>query len=79
MKIKINILESLERKGRAAIKNLPEFRRLEREKLAVEKGVASGKYSRQQGVDLKSLLRARRERLLNRVLYRMLKAPAQTA
>ena len=77
--MKIKTFESLERKARATIKNLPEFRRLDRKKRAIEKGLAVGKYSGRLAAALKSLLRLRRRRLLNRELYHLISEAAQTA
>lgn len=67
---------TLERKARAAVKSSPHGRLLERKKLATEKGLAAGKYSRRQAADLKSLLRLRRKRLLNREIYKSMRAKA---
>jgi hypothetical protein len=79
MKMKFKRLESLERKARASIKNKPEFRRLDLKKRAIEKGLAAGIYSRRLAAELKSLLRLRRRRLLNRELYHLISEAAQTA
>ena len=67
----------LDRKARAAIKKLPAFRSLERTKLRIEKRYLAGKISRRQAMDLKSILRSRKCRLLHREVYRLLKLPAQ--
>jgi len=77
--MRIRILESLERKARAAIKNLPEFRRLERKRLVVQKRLDAGTISKRLAADLRGILRSRRRHLQNRELYRLLKVAAQKA
>ncbi len=69
---------TLERKARAAIKNRPEFRRLERKKLSIEKNLAGGKVSKVQAGVLRKLIGLRRRRLVNREIYGLLcvNAPA---
>jgi hypothetical protein len=70
MKIK---LSTFVRKARAEVRNSPAGRRLEQEKLNTMKLVTAGKRSQQWGSDIKRLLRVRRQRLLNREMYRLLK------
>jgi len=74
--MRIRILESLERKARAARKQLPAWSGLESKRLAIEKRLAAGKISRRMAADLKGLLRLRRKRLLHREIYRLLTAAA---
>jgi hypothetical protein len=71
--MRIKILERLESKARRAIKILPEVRRLDREKLAVEKGLAAGYYSIPQARVLKHSLRVTRQLYLVQELYRLVK------
>lgn len=73
--MRIRILESLERKARAAIKNRPEVRALEREMIAVEKGLAIGKYSIQVARELKGGLRLLRRSYVLKEVYRLMRQP----
>jgi len=67
---------TLERKARAAIKNRPEFRRLERKKMSIEKSLAGGKVSKSQAGVLRKLIGLRRRRLVNREIHGLLCASA---
>lgn len=68
-----NPLRRLESKARAAIKNSPEVRRLDRKKLDVQKRLVAGKLSGRQAAELKFLLRLRRKRFLLRAIYRLMR------
>lgn len=70
--MRLRILEPIERKARAAIKSRPEFRRLERKKNFIAKGVTAGRYSPRQGKDLMRLLRCRRRLLVVREMQNIL-------
>lgn len=69
--MRLRILERLERKARAAMKTRPEFRLLQRKKIALEKRITLGKISSHLASDLKSILRLRVKRLLHREIYRL--------
>ena len=58
------------------MKKTPAFRKLERKRLSIERSRATGKCSGRLARELKSILRSRRRRLLNRELYLLVKAAA---
>jgi hypothetical protein len=67
-------MATLERKARAAIKNHPEARKLDRKKIMVGKGLATGKYSTRQAAVMKSCLRRIRQILLLQKIYKSMRA-----
>ena len=54
--MRLRILEPLERKARAAIKDTPKQRAINRKQSAMEKHFAAGKISKRMFDDLKALL-----------------------
>jgi hypothetical protein len=74
LKMRLRILEPLERNARAAIKSRPEFRRLERERSSIIKMLTAGKYTPPQARGLLQLLRLRRKILMLREVYLMMRA-----
>jgi hypothetical protein len=60
------------KKARSLMKKLPQFRQLQRQKLALEKRLAAGKISERMATDLKRLVGLRVKRLLNRQMYKLL-------
>lgn len=68
---------TLERKARAAVNNSPQGRQLDREKLAVDKGLAAGKYSKPQAAVLKRSLRVLRRIDQVQELYALMRAKSE--
>ena len=72
--MRLRILESVQRRAKANLAGGAEFRKLELQKISIEKGMDAGKVSKSSGKQLLVVFNLRRKWLISKEVDRLLKA-----